>query len=127
MIHLEREKEYLDEWNPGFTFSIAHVLAHGKSDVSSFTPGCRPGVTDEPVLVIHVITNHDDGMVRLVSWASGIIKDTARVPLEGRVGKKTNDVRSIGGNGFGKGVDSGFVGVDEVVAGNAGFHHAVGV
>merc|ERR1712107_698452 len=66
-------------------------------------------------------------MVRLISWASGIIKDTTGVSLEGRVGKETNDMRSVGGNGFGKGVDSGFVGVDEVVAGNAGFHHAVGV
>merc|ERR1712098_670549 len=47
-------------------------------------------------------------MVRLVSWASGIIKDTAGVPLEGGVGKETDDVRSVGGNGFGKGVDSRF-------------------
>ena len=78
-------------------------------------------------MVVHVITNHDDGMVRLVSWASGIIKDTTGVPLEGRVGKETNDVGSIGGNGFGKGFDSRFVGVDEVVAGDAGLHHAVSV
>merc|ERR1712018_514419 len=36
-------------------------------------------------------------------------------------------MRSIGGNGFGKGVNSRFVGVDEVVAGDTGFHHTVGV
>ena len=88
--------------------------------MSSFSPGCRPGVTDEPVLVVHVITNHDDGMVRLVSWASGIIKDTAGVPLEGAVSVQVDGVRSMGGNGIGKMVDTLSLGVDVFVAGNAG-------
>ena len=66
-------------------------------------------------------------MVIRVFGAAWIIKDTAGVPLEGAVSVQVDGVRSMGGNGIGKMVDSLSLSVDVFVAGNAGSWHAVGV
>ena len=51
-------------------FRVTDVAAHLHLDVTSLSPGCGPGVTDQPVTFVHVITDIDDGMVIRVFGAA---------------------------------------------------------
>jgi hypothetical protein len=81
----------------------------GHSDVTSFSPGGSPGVSDDSVgdSVFLSVTNGSDGVIEVRSF-SAVVEDTTGVTLEIVVG-------SIDGNASWSSGDGGFQGVNTVV------------
>jgi len=89
----------------------------GHSDVTLFSPGSSPGVSDDEILltVVTSVTNSGNGVIEVVTAFLGV-EDTSGVTLEVVVGSINRDASWSSGDGGFKGGDAlrfdGFVGLN---------------
>jgi len=78
----------------------------GHSDVTSFSPGGSPGVSDDSVgsSVLGSVTNSGDGVIEVV-MVSTVVEDTTGVTLEVVVGGVNGDSDWTGSDGSFEGRD----------------------
>merc|ERR1719270_9523 len=109
---------YLQVWDPSVTFNVTCVCAHSHSDVTGFSPGRGPGVSDCPVFFSFVISYVDNSMVIRSVGAVGIFEDSIVIMTPVVVDIYVNCMRSIIVNTISKGISAFIMNIDEIVARN---------
>ena len=109
----------LQVWNPGVVFDVTGILASGHSNVSLFTPAWSPGISDNPVALVYVISNIDNSVIVIAGGARGIIKNTTVVTLEVAVGIDIDGMGSVVVNTFSKSIDAFTLDIHKVISRDA--------
>merc|ERR1711955_125474 len=91
---------YLKIWVNGHISKSAHILAHNHSDITIFSPRCRPAVSYNPIVSFFIVTDSGYSVVQKDWKAKDIIKNSTSVFLESRVGIDGDGNNTISGNGI---------------------------